>query len=301
MKSKIITVFYCIVALLCLIIGAVSIRQSIFLVDEIKTHPPNSYIYLTDQLNDDAFYNFRVDPQRTDKLLKLNKALKSSTDISFIELRRNKIIFNHTSTPAFFIDSEAFNHFDLITQEGSIFNVEDYNYSLWDTSTVSIILGNDYKNAYNVGDMVPLTLYDAVVTGKVIGFLTKDSTIVYQNDVISTNDHILLPYENITEVATTEEEKEYQFKILLDKNNGVVVSSVPEEDILNLANEFALDISPYYYSKLITVAELLANLNHQLFISRVSYIASLLVCLCVLILLKKRINPVINEANSQKE
>lgn len=76
--------------------------------------------------------------------------------------------------------------------------------------TVGIILGSAYKELYNIGDTLPLSLADKMINTEVIGFFKEGTSIFWGNMEIAFDTRIIFPMYEITYEATDDTDRMYQ-------------------------------------------------------------------------------------------
>lgn len=128
------------------------------------------------------------------------------------------------STKAVYVSDYFFEEYNIRVSDGRKFVSSDYIYS--PQKDVPIILGNDYKNIYDVGDKISGYFYlDDKTTFEVVGFLQPDNYFFsYQeNDFISTNRYIIIPalqFDNVSLAAKI---------MMLQEIGGIIISNYTYE------------------------------------------------------------------------
>lgn len=121
---------------------------------------------------------------------------------------------------------------------GQSFTQEDFYTDNYDE--IPIILGYDYNDVYQVGDIIDIMPQEGVyATYKVIGFLKQDSSAFIKNQLIFLDRYILAPSLNITKAPTDLNELMYQGFLYLQKSNGIVKLSQGyelQDFLINLEN-----------------------------------------------------------------
>lgn len=89
------------------------------------------------------------------------------------------------------IDKESIEHYDLALSKGHMFDNQDYIYDI-EEGKVSVLLGAEYQNYFEVGDTFCLATPIKIMEASVIGFLVPNTNI--ENDTT---------FENIDDTLTT--------------------------------------------------------------------------------------------------
>lgn len=145
------------------------------------------------------------------------------------------------------INAASQNYYNFKVIEGRIFNSGDFTYS----NTIPVMLGYDYKDYYNVGDVFTGEYLDCNFNYQVIGILDKNVSINIQNEIIFLDRYIVSPSVIVQNAPQTHEELFYQSASYMQKIQGSVILSeefgLPEftynlETLKNTYNMFDFSI-----------------------------------------------------------
>ncbi|WP_316316324.1 hypothetical protein [Clostridium baratii] len=147
---------------------------------------------------------------------------------------------NLINLKSFQMDKPGFEHFKFEVYEGRVFSEDDY--VLKSTSDkLPIILGNDYKDIFKIGDEIEFEYAEKPFKGTVIGILKKDSNIYNSNTELTyLNDQIIIPLVNLGYVPTNEIDKLFQANIYNSMLTGA--------NIIADVNANNIEISKLIYS-----------------------------------------------------
>ncbi len=178
-----------------------------------------------------------------------------------IHNEQSKEFIYQTKLNTLMIGKTLYNSFDDYIEEGRNFKkgdfiVDDPN------QEISLILGNDYKNIYKIGDELYLSLHEKVLKFKVVGFLKKDIQKFSPKNKKSLNETIIMPFYDINYIPNDTADEFYQKIYYMQKNEGhIKVNETEENEIIkNVQN-----IENIYYSYLEEVEEL--SKKHNLLFS----------------------------------
>ena len=104
---------------------------------------------------------------------------------------------------------------------GRAFNESDYNINS-DTQEINVILGNAYKEIYNIDDVFEVNLHEKNIKLKVIGFLNGNSYIEEGHTTECLDQYIIMPFYSINYKPENEKETKYQKLFYLEKNTGLI-------------------------------------------------------------------------------
>ena len=153
----------------------------------------------------------------------------------------------YSGVKCFWIGSNVINHYKLEMSEGEAFQEEDY---VWkENQPIKIILGQEYKKDYQVGDKVQLNIIMAEKEAIIAGFLEEGSNILYHGQLRNLDRYAILPLFNISELPQTDSQ-EFTFWVLyLMKNSGTVATTLSPNQVQDIIFEICneLDIKPAYY------------------------------------------------------
>lgn len=177
-----------------------------------------------------------------ESLMDINKKLHGSTEFRFIELDLTEIYTyagkkgDQPKINAAYCGDNVFSFFDLKTENDIYFSKEDY---VFNENTVPLILGNDMKNKYSIGDTIKFYRQGYLVSGKVIDFLCSDQNVIYFDNAVNVDDYFFIPFSlEYPDQKYDRDIKEYQIRTMLKRNNGVIVSDLKKDKIQQLINGF---------------------------------------------------------------
>lgn len=227
-------------------------------------------IRLSDMFDED-FQNIRTRSTIVEDLMQMNDSFHNSKNFDYFEFsltnafatigtftggekfasRNDQYIYDKTNHElnAIAIGEKADKYFNLSVDKGEFFAPEDYYFQ--DNGTIQILLGNDYKEIYKVGDTIELTFKLKKYNCSIKGFLAQDSNATHYNFLVNLNDYIVFPSEKFHAVATDEDEYQHQFRMMLDKNNGLMfpLTSVKDSKAEITSICAAVNLPDYGYSQ----------------------------------------------------
>lgn len=184
-------------------------------------------------------------------------------DNKFIHRNRNGVIKNQeiviegekcyvTSLSTIQVNNNAYNKFLNSLAKGDSFKAEDFNYE--NDNIIPIILGNDYLQYYDVGEIIKLNYLQRNIDFKIIGFLNKNTVLTINDFDYVLDTYICMPSFQIKNEFINEEDKTFQIRHYLQKNMGFInvkanknykkeIITNYEEIIKDLANKNNLDYS----------------------------------------------------------
>lgn len=184
-------------------------------------------------------------------------------DNKFIHRNRNGVIKNQeiviegekcyvTSLSTIQVNNNAYNKFLNSLAKGDSFKAEDFNYE--NDNIIPIILGNDYLQYYDVGEIIKLNYLQRNIDFKIIGFLNKNTVLTINDFDYVLDTYICMPSFQIKNEFINEEDKTFQIRHYLQKNMGFInvkANKNYEKEIItnygeiikNLANKNNLDYS----------------------------------------------------------
>lgn len=220
---------------------------TIFLTIISKTKPqsiPKEYQNLIHAVNDfnENFSEISERENIAESLMDINKRLHDSSEFKFIELDLTDIYTyaekqeDQLEIKAAYCDDNVFSFFNLKTENDIYFNEEDY---VFNENTVPLILGNDMKSKYLIGDTIKFYRQGYLTDGKVIDFLCNDQNVIYFNNAVNVDDYFFIPFPlEYPDKKYDRDIKEYQFRTMLDRNNGIIVSDLKKDKVQQMINGF---------------------------------------------------------------
>lgn len=138
------------------------------------------------------------------------------------------------------IGKTLYNNLDNDIEDGRNFTVDDFIVDS-PNKEISIILGSDYKDIYNIGDKLNLSLHEKELKFKVIGFLKNDVQKFTLQPNENLNKTVIIPFYDINYAPNDEVDELYQKIYYTQKNGGFIKLEENEcikiiEDVKNLEN-----------------------------------------------------------------
>ncbi|MEG1132542.1 MAG: hypothetical protein RSD77_09495 [Romboutsia sp.] len=139
---------------------------------------------------------------------------------------------NLTALSSHQMDKNGFDYFKFDTYEGRGFNKEDYILKS-SSDQLSIILGYNYKDIFNVGEKIKYTYAGKQLEGEIVGILEKDSRIFNNNiDEISLDNEIIIPLTDFEYMPEDMEEQYHQAIVYMDILGGSnIITSIDSNNI----------------------------------------------------------------------
>lgn len=142
------------------------------------------------------------------------------------------------------INENVLSNFELSMKEGTIFKKDNFIYKIGDN--IPVILGSDYQNIYQIGDLIELDYINRTMQGKIIGILETNSTLPVKNDVdFSLDRYVLLPEFRIDHSPVNKEDTLFQQRHYLHLINGQLFSNKNKLEIRNLMNDISVATNFY--------------------------------------------------------
>lgn len=239
---------------------------------ELKDHHvDHGLYYLSDNFEGERWDALSGDPQNVEKLISFHEALTQSQDFEYYELikmpiytllanfKGNETFGAHYDTApdrfyekgdradllSLYVGPNIQKLFDLKTMEGGWFTQEDFAADRFEET--SVILGSSYQAYYARNDIMPLIYQGKSIRARVIGFLPPDQMLLYRGEAINLNRFVIAPIPSIKTAAIQAGERDFQFKMLLDKNNGILKTSLSEPLLKSKLDTLAVEagVSPY--------------------------------------------------------
>lgn len=124
-----------------------------------------------------------------------------------------------TPLKAIQIGKYAFNTYFNKVEDGHGFNNSDFIYE--SNNDIPVILGNEYKNYYNLGDIIEVNYLEQNVKLIIIGFFEKDLSISINGNLYNLDTYICSPHFDIEDIKDGKD-KLFQQRYYLQKNNGYI-------------------------------------------------------------------------------
>lgn len=230
----------------------------------------NPYVHTVDIFDSTpgAFSEIRNRQSINEDLESINELLHSAVNFDFIEARLGTCYVDrktYKGDEQFAYSADEFNYsddvnavkfcvfsIDFINQfDVQIDNYEEFREEDFVATAheAGVLLGYDYINIYEINEKINLIHYGVETVATVKGFLKPNSNYMHFNQEIFLDDKIILPFPEIIQNATDDTEKDYNFRLLLDKNNGIVSPKTTlaqaEQEIENISKSYNL---PYQTS-----------------------------------------------------
>lgn len=127
---------------------------------------------------------------------------------------------------SFQLNLNAYNHFFDFIGEGRGFCESDFQYKR--NEKVPIILGNDYKSYYSIGDSIKLNYLGKDFEYEIIGFFEQGLNIKIENSEYSMNKYLCVPFFEFDGNVIDDSEKVFWLRCYEEKNLGYI-----KVDIIN--------------------------------------------------------------------
>lgn len=153
----------------------------------------------------------------------------------------------YSCVKCFWIGLNVINHYKLEMSEGEAFQEEDY---VWEENQpIKIILGQEYKKDYKVGDKIQIDMIMAQKEAIIVGFLEEGSNILYHGQLLNLDRYVVLPLSNISELPQTDSQEFTFWMLYLMKNSGTVATTLSPNQVQDIVLEICkeLDIKSAYY------------------------------------------------------
>lgn len=143
-----------------------------------------------------------------------------------------------TNLKGFWIGENVLNDFKLDLLEGGGFSQDDF--ILKDSNNnISVILGANYNDVYNVGDKIYISFIFSEREAEIIGFLEEGSNIYYSGDYVNLDRYVIMP------IFTNDK---YNGKSVFDikisdfytlRNSGIIATKLNIEDVKNIVQQYS--------------------------------------------------------------
>lgn len=135
------------------------------------------------------------------------------------------------------MDKIGFEYFDFKVQDGRLFENADYILKSAEDK-ISIIIGNDYKKVFNVGDEIEFEYKEKLLTGIVVGILEKNATIYNSNvNSLNLNNQIILPFVELGYTPVSENDKSFQVDMYTENLTSANVIADVDDNNIGITNE----------------------------------------------------------------
>ncbi|MGG7060232.1 hypothetical protein ACQPUZ_18445 [Clostridium tertium] len=133
---------------------------------------------------------------------------------------------------SFQMDKNGFEYFNFNIHKGRAFNDDDYILKS-PSDMLPVIVGNNYKDIFEIGEEIEFIYTGKQFKGTIIGILSNNSNIYNNNiDLISLNNHIIIPLVNLGYSPTNEVDRLFQ----LDMYNSMLTGAniIADVDFSNI-------------------------------------------------------------------
>lgn len=258
-KSKYFFIFLTAFSICCFIFTAISVDIFFERLSHAKKYAKDftpQYEYrILDNYHNEEWADFYYDPDVFSKLVHLNAALHTNENFEYYEvLFQEPSVYkesyagdytfgtNYEWHPDSFYDDEEIasvcgmyvDHGYLEKNNISVLSgrsfVQEDHYIVADK--IPIILGSRYEELYAIGNTIDVFVLGKKRIGEVIGFLPSGSYIEHAQMIFELDSYMLLPIEYFdTDTSMNVFDNKHEFRILLEKNNGVLFSDLNDEEI----------------------------------------------------------------------
>ena len=130
------------------------------------------------------------------------------------------------------------NAYDFFSLENKIVNGKGFenNHFTFNNEIIPAILGYEYSELINVGDVIKFNYLSKDISVKISGFLKKDTSIGINNKIYFLDRHIVLPSLNVNFKPKNEADEKFQ-KILYSLKNWGYIKINDGEDYYDYKNK----------------------------------------------------------------
>ena len=132
------------------------------------------------------------------------------------------------------VNLNAYQYFLDFIGEGRGFCESDFQYKR--NEKIPVILGNDYKSYYFVGDCINLNYLGKDFEYEIIGFFEEGLNVKIENSEYNINKYLCVPYFEFDGNVTDESEKVFWLRHYQEKNYGYIkvdnINGLSEEEII---------------------------------------------------------------------
>lgn len=239
-----------------------------------ETYGNKTLYYTGECLSDDTFCHYREDSntEELDKLKKFTFKLLNCDAFSFVSMSTQPIEIIDTKIPDIFLyDYEKGSHNQSISQNGNethylsktvacsqsffdafsleidtgrAFAEEDFTVNLSQKQNIPVILGNEYKSVFHLGEQFEATYLFEQFNFVIVGFLKENSFFFDKSvgDMVPCNRYILIPafytdsYDDFSKIMT------------LQRTEGVIFSSVGYEETVSKFKQYQNEAGLSYWN-----------------------------------------------------
>ena len=208
-------VFFSLILILCFSFG----KSTTASIDSNFSNSQGKSLYtITDSIvQPDDFQRFRTSNKSIDTVAQFYNGLNKSDKFEFLSVFNQSIyISDFKGNPDFLegdtyynpnnekkvstvksiqMNRNSFEFYNLKLEKGSGIEWNNVDMTTEEKDSIPIVLGNDYSDYYNLGDILHGEFYFKQSNFTVVGFLEKNSSIFYkENQNYFLDDSILIPY-----------------------------------------------------------------------------------------------------------
>ncbi len=166
------------------------------------------------------------------------------------------------------VNQKAYNYFLDYIEAGRGFCESDFQYKR--NSKIPVILGNDYKMYYSIGDIIELDYLLEEFNFEVIGFFEQGLELKIMNSKYNMDKYLCVPFLEYDGKADEDDERAFWIRCYQQKNSGYIkidtTKDQSEEEIVafygaeiqKIAEKFGLQ-----YSALAIIYRISGGLNHD--------------------------------------
>lgn len=204
----------------------------------------------------DEFSEFRKEKRNINKLGKFYNNLNKEKDITVMSVFNQPLyIENHVSDKRFYYNTDEFiennpdvsigiKSLQINKQAFEFYDIADFdweNMNYIENKNIPIIMGGNYKEYYNRGDIIKGEFYGKDVTFEIKNFLKEYTYIDYQNnDKFYLDDYIIVPYPlELWEV--NENDFEFESILYFAMINCNVITQISEDKFIDKIKDISID------------------------------------------------------------
>lgn len=230
-----------------------------------ETYGNKTYYFTNESLPDSIYYEYLDDEKATvyNKLFNFEEKLRDSKDFTYIEVIQqqleitnpmipekflinyeeglsNKSVFEYENeilyaTKALQVSPSFFEEYNIKISIGQPFSESDYIYN--ENKAIPVLLGMEYKDMFEIGDIIESYYIVDKLSFEVKGFIAEDTFFYskFDNNMISCNRYMITPaliFETANELSRI---------VLLQKLTGIISSSVGYEETVDMFESYMQD------------------------------------------------------------
>ena len=238
-----------------------------------ETYGNKTLYYTGEYLSDDTFYHYREESntEELDRLKKFTSKLLNCDDFSFVSISTQPIDVIDTKIPDIFLfnyevgsynqsisqngnethylsktvacSQSFFDAFSLEIDTGRAFTEEDFTVNLSEKQNIPVILGNEYKSFFHLGEQFDAAYLNEQFHFVIVGFLKENSFFFDKSvaDMVPCNRYILIPafytdsYDDFSKIMT------------LQRTTGVIFSSIGYEETTSKFKQYQNEAGLSYW------------------------------------------------------